>query len=421
MSSKLGVSALLTFCLVATALAQKESTAPVQSPPLQSASKQSALDQSAPPVVAAKLGNTRNVHACGNLFLAGQPTKDDIKVLTGKGIRRVITLRSDGEIDWDEERAVTDAGIGFVRIPLTGVETLTDQTLDRIRKLLSDQQTPTLLHCGSANRVGGVWITHRVLDQGVDVETAIREAKEVGFRSSEYEKRVRKYVAERKAKPNDGAKPNEGAEGGSSARSSLNANFLKADLDIDEWLGRFEVESREVYSARDEVTKECLVREGMRIADIGAGTGLYTRQFSDAVGHQGWVYAVDISPRFLQHINEQAEADGRENVTAVLGTSTCIRLPADSIDLAFVCDTYHHFENPAATLASVHRALRRDGMLVVIDFERIPGKSREWLLNHVRADKATFRSEIEAAGFGLDEEVAIDGFEENYFLRFRKR
>ncbi|MGB2501466.1 MAG: SAM-dependent methyltransferase, partial [Mariniblastus sp.] len=61
------------------------------------------------------------------------------------------------------------------------------------------------------------------------------------------------------------------------------------------------------------------------------------------------------------------------------------------------------------------------GELVVIDFERIPGESREWLLGHVRAGKEVFRAEIMDAGFALDEEVTIKGFKENYFLRFRKK
>jgi hypothetical protein len=57
---------------------------------------------------------------------------------------------------------------------------------------------------------------------------------------------------------------------------------------------------------------------------------------------------------------------------------------------------------------------------VVVDFERIEGKSRDWLLEHVRAGKETFRKEIEAAGFEFVEEPTIEGLEENYFLKFRK-
>jgi hypothetical protein len=57
---------------------------------------------------------------------------------------------------------------------------------------------------------------------------------------------------------------------------------------------------------------------------------------------------------------------------------------------------------------------------VVIDFERVPGESREWTLDHVRAGKEVFQAEIESAGFTLVEEVDIEGLEENYFLKFKK-
>src|SRR5690606_25175451 len=96
-----------------------------------------------------------------------------------------------------------------------------------------------------------------------------------------------------------------------------------------------------------------------------------------------------------------------------------VSLPDGSVDTVFTCDTYHHFEYPQATLASIHRALRPGGTLVIVDFERIPGKSREWLLGHVRCGKEQVICEVTEAGFEVVEEVPL-GFEENYFLRFRR-
>lgn len=200
----------------------------------------------------------------------------------------------------------------------------------------------------------------------------------------------------------------------------INEKFKDPELNVDEWLDRFEVESREVYGSRDAVLRACGIKPGERIADVGAGTGFYSRLFAKQTGLDGWVFSVDIAPKFLQHIATRATADGIVNLTPVLGTDVSTRLPTESVDLVFICDTYHHFEKPSDTLASIYRALKPGGRLVVIDFDRIPGKSREWLLEHVRADKGTFRSEIEAAGFTFVDEVAIEGFEENYLLRFKK-
>ena len=142
--------------------------------------------------------------------------------------------------------------------------------------------------------------------------------------------------------------------------------------------------------------------------------------FAEAVGEKGWVYAVDISPRMLEHINEKTQSDGTHNITSVLCTDRNIRLPPNSLDLVFICDTYHHFEYPQTTLASIYSALRAGGTMVVIDFERIPGESREWILGHVRAGKEIVQREILNAGFRFVEEVKVPEFEENYLLRFRK-
>ena len=206
-----------------------------------------------------------------------------------------------------------------------------------------------------------------------------------------------------------------------SVRPGINDRFLTSDLDVEQWVGRFEVESREVYSARDEVLQASGIRPGQRVADIGAGTGLYTRLFSEQAGTGGWVFAVDIAPRFLEHINRESAEFGQSNVTAVLGQENSVPLPPGSIDVAFICDTYHHFEFPEPTMHSLHQALVPGGTLIVIDFERIPGESREWTLGHVRAGKEVFRREIEAAGFELLEEKKISGFRENYFLKFIRK
>ena len=205
-----------------------------------------------------------------------------------------------------------------------------------------------------------------------------------------------------------------------SVKPGLNERFLDPELDVSEWLGRFEIESREVYAARKKVLQICDIKRGMDVADIGAGTGFYSRLFASATGPTGKVFAVDIVPKFLEHIERQALEDDIVNITTVFCTERSISLPPDSVDRAFICDTYHHFEYPQSTLHSLLRALRPGGMLVVIDFERIPGKSSEWTLGHVRAGKEVFRKEIEEAGFEFIEEVNVAEFKENYLLRFRR-
>lgn len=205
-----------------------------------------------------------------------------------------------------------------------------------------------------------------------------------------------------------------------SVNPGINAKYLDPNLDVNEWIERFEVETREVFSSRVEVVESLKLQPGDRIADIGTGTGLYVQPFAKAVGEEGWVYAIDIAPKFVERIRTIAEVKGLKNVTPVLGSGDDIRLPPGTIDAGFICDVYHHFEYPDSTLTSIFRAIKPGGQLVVIDFERIPGVSREWILGHVRAGKSDFRKEIEGVGFEFVEEVKIEGFEENYFLRFRR-
>ncbi len=201
-----------------------------------------------------------------------------------------------------------------------------------------------------------------------------------------------------------------------SVRPGINDPFREPDLP--KFLGIFEGESREIFAQREEIVAACKLKPGMAVADIGAGTGLFTRLFAKTVGPQGKVYAVEIAPRFLEHIDKTCKEQGLRNVTGVPATQTSVELPPASIDLAFVCDTYHHFEFPFRTLASIQRALRPGGRLVLIDFERIPGKSTEWVMGHVRAAKEVFQGEVLAAGFKLVEEPKF--LKENYCLVFEK-
>ena len=205
-----------------------------------------------------------------------------------------------------------------------------------------------------------------------------------------------------------------------SVAPGINDAYLAADIDAGQWAQRFEVETREIYHERGAIVAAVALTPGQAVADIGAGTGLFLETFAAAVGPSGRVYALDIVPAFVDHMNDRADARGQGQVEARLCSERSIDLPDGAIDVAFVCDVYHHFEYPRSSLASIYASLRPGGSLVIIDFERIPGVSREWVLGHVRAGKPEVITEVQSAGFRLAEEVRIAGFRESYFLRFRK-
>jgi ubiquinone/menaquinone biosynthesis C-methylase UbiE len=205
-----------------------------------------------------------------------------------------------------------------------------------------------------------------------------------------------------------------------SVRPGVNERFLAEDLDVEHFVGVFEGESREVSVQRERIVEALAVSSGMTVADIGAGTGLFLPDFDRGVGSEGRVYAVEISPKFLEHLRERSKREDLARVEVVEALEDSVALPAASVDLAFVCDTYHHFEYPQSTLESLYTAIRPGGFLVILDFERIPGKSSDWVLEHMRAGKEVFRREIESAGFRFEREVTVEGLKENYVLRFRR-
>jgi predicted methyltransferase len=197
---------------------------------------------------------------------------------------------------------------------------------------------------------------------------------------------------------------------------SMNAHYL--DADVEQWRGIFESPGREVFDRRFEVVQALALREGMRVADVGAGTGLYSMLFARAVGPTGRVYAVDISPTFIASIKARAAEYRVSNIEGIVNSERSTELPPGSVDLVFLADTYHHFSYPRAMLASIHTALVAGGELVVIDFRRVAGFSSPWVMGHVRAGREQVIDEVQGAGFVLvDEPVALRS---NYFLRFRK-
>lgn len=203
-----------------------------------------------------------------------------------------------------------------------------------------------------------------------------------------------------------------------SVKPGINDEFLKPDLNPRNWVERFEKEGREVFDHRREIVAAAGLKPGQRIADVGAGTGLFTFLFADAVGPQGKVYAVDISAPLLAHLKGRAAEGGYPQVVTVLGADKSARLARGSVDRVFLCDTYHHFEFPQHMLASLHDALARDGELLLVEFKRIPGVSSDWMLTHVRAGQDVFEQEIIAAGFAkVGEPLKL---KDNYVARFRK-
>jgi ubiquinone/menaquinone biosynthesis C-methylase UbiE len=204
-----------------------------------------------------------------------------------------------------------------------------------------------------------------------------------------------------------------------SVRPGINKPFENPD--VGEFQKRFETDTREVYVKRVAIADALGLRPGMAVLDLGAGTGVFTREIAARVGPEGKVYAADIAQPFLDHIAADAKKAGQKQVVTVRSTQDSCGLPAQSVDLAFLCDTYHHLEFPARMLASVHRALRPGGRLVIVELDRHEHAS-DFVREHVRASRPQVIAEVESAGFArlTTQQAPPLELKENFVAEFRK-
>jgi precorrin-6B methylase 2 len=141
------------------------------------------------------------------------------------------------------------------------------------------------------------------------------------------------------------------------------------------WLER---EEREKEERGDLLLRELALKPGQDVADVGAGTGYYSRRMAPLVGPRGTVYAVDVQPEMLKLLEEGAKRAGLANIKPVRGSDTRVNLADASIDLAILVDVYHELEFPQEVTASLVRALRPGGRLVLVEYRaedpRVPIK-----------------------------------------------
>ncbi|HKA41367.1 MAG TPA: methyltransferase domain-containing protein [Burkholderiales bacterium] len=203
-----------------------------------------------------------------------------------------------------------------------------------------------------------------------------------------------------------------------SVAPGINDRFLEGQ-NYGEFVDQFEREGREIYDRRHEIVKAVGLKPGMAVADLGAGSGLFTYLFANEVGPGGKVYAVDINTVMVSNIVRRSREQGYQHVEGRVGAAKSVPLPPASVDVVFTSDVYHHFEYPQIMLQGIRAALKPGGTFVIVDFERVEGVSRPRVLEHVRAGKETVIKEVQAEGFRLLGERKL--LQDNYFITFQKQ
>jgi len=201
----------------------------------------------------------------------------------------------------------------------------------------------------------------------------------------------------------------------SSVKPGINESF--EDPDVAGFVERFENEDREIYVFREQIVEELHLESDWHVADIGAGTGFLTRMIAAKVP-QGRVFAVDIAEKFLTHIEKTSREADLNNVETVLGAERESNLAPESLDLAFVCDSFHHFEYPKDYARNLHKVLKPNGLLVIVDFIKEEG-SRQWVIDHVHFDRDQVIALLEEMGFDYVGEATF--MDEQYMIKLRKK
>jgi len=154
------------------------------------------------------------------------------------------------------------------------------------------------------------------------------------------------------------------------AGSATNIQAQLAARKADEWVATLEGPQRIASQKIDAVLSKLDLKPGMVIADIGAGSGLFSRPLAKAVAPAGKVYAVDIQQDLLDHINQRDKAESIRNIQTVLGEYDDPKLPARNVDLAFINDVLHHIQHRAAYLKALGTYIKPGGRIAIIEMDK---------------------------------------------------
>jgi cyclopropane fatty-acyl-phospholipid synthase-like methyltransferase len=173
----------------------------------------------------------------------------------------------------------------------------------------------------------------------------------------------------------------------------------------------FDDPARDAWQLPQRVIDALQLKSGMKVADIGAGTGYFSMRLAKVPGVS--VFAVDIEPKMLEYLKQRAHAEHAMNVTTVLAGAASPNLP-EPVDVILVVDTYHHLPNRPAYFRDLRKSLRPGGRIAIVDFRK---EAPEGPPAHFRFTPQQIQDEMKQAGYEL--QSAHDFLPRQHFLIFR--
>ena len=179
------------------------------------------------------------------------------------------------------------------------------------------------------------------------------------------------------------------------------------------WLERSE---RETEEQPEKALDAMDIREGMVVADVGAGTGYMTLRIARRVGPTGRVYGNDVQPEMIRRLRENAARAKLDNIQTVLGAEADPKLPAGKMDIVLMVDVYHELSRPQEMLRKIREALKAEGRLVLLEYRKEDPKVPIKFEHKMSVDEV--KIEVEAEGFKLDK--TVETLPRQHILFFRK-
>ncbi len=187
--------------------------------------------------------------------------------------------------------------------------------------------------------------------------------------------------------------------------------------DLKAYIEALDSPERDGYQKPAQVVSALGLKPGMAVADLGAGPGYFSKRFVEAVTETGKVYVIDIEPEMLAaakenlvHLHVSFTAD------FILARPDDPKLPLESVDLIFVCNTYHHLEERAAYFRNVKGALKPDGRVAIVDFYHDERSGNVGFPRKHLVPRDTVVEEMSKAGYKLLREHTF--LPRQYFLEF---
>lgn len=187
----------------------------------------------------------------------------------------------------------------------------------------------------------------------------------------------------------------------------------------DQWALTLESGRRMESLEIQEVVSRIGLEPGDIVAEIGAGTGIFSVPLARAVRPDGLVLAEEVDEGFLPMISDKEAQAGLDNIQPVLGRFEDPRLPRGDVDVAFFHDVLHHIADRGPYLQRTASYLKPGGRIVVVDYDmNVPGvphsNQPEMLIGPDQVD-----GWMRDAGLELTR--SIDMFDDKFFVIYTKR